>query len=232
MNFLERLEIIIEQCITLNLGLWISDGKIFHVYDLNILENTIKPYTVSTLKRQLNYYGFKMTHVNGFTFYHPNFTRDIKIPIIRNAQSLHNEKLKEACRKRDREYRERKAKEKAKAKAKEKESIFPPSPPQFPPPPLYATSSAAEASIINLLDNRIDNISKRLKIITSEIKQLVQLQTEKLNKLQTEKELELMFGEIPENPDNILSVNTYSRCVSPISIPEFSRVIDELVDGH
>jgi len=89
MRFSERLETIVNTCVDLNLGEWINNGNIFHVKDLVIFEKCIKPYSITTLKRQLNYYGFKysFSFEKGFTFQHSGFTRDLKKEIVRKVQS-------------------------------------------------------------------------------------------------------------------------------------------------
>ena len=58
LKFLDRLDDIIKKCIKSKLGEWIINGTEFIIYDVNKLSKLIKPYSINTLKRQLNYYDF------------------------------------------------------------------------------------------------------------------------------------------------------------------------------
>jgi hypothetical protein len=78
MKFVERLAKIVNDCICMGIGGWSLDGNIFIVYDHDAFQTFIKPYSLPTLKRQLNYYGFSVKFPSrGFnlSFSHAEFIR-------------------------------------------------------------------------------------------------------------------------------------------------------------
>ena len=77
MKFLDRLEDIVNKCVNEDLGEWTAEGTIFHIYNTVLFEKLIKPYHLSTLKRQLHYYDFTIVHSfrDGLRFKHPRFLK-------------------------------------------------------------------------------------------------------------------------------------------------------------
>jgi len=84
-RFLERLIVIVENCIKLRIGEWNEPS--FCAYDRDVFEEFIRPYSIATFKRQLNYYNFKVSLSRGgkIVFSHPNFTRKNYNKINRNT---------------------------------------------------------------------------------------------------------------------------------------------------
>jgi hypothetical protein len=92
-SFLKRLTNIVDDSIKCQIGYWVSDGD-FLIPDRKKFIEFILPYKFSTLIRQLNYYDFKMNHLNGLKFGHKDF----------NASNYKNSLLKKIdCSKRPKE---------------------------------------------------------------------------------------------------------------------------------
>jgi regulator of replication initiation timing len=198
MRFLERLENLVEECIALNLGNWIQNGTIFHIYDIKDFEKNIKPaYSLNTLKRQLNYYDFTLSFSNGLTFQHPNFTKYKKEDIQRNV------KKRAIDNKQRREQRK-------KIKLCNLSLLPPPSP---------------MTQELSSLDERIERISKQLNNITKQISEIIRMREEK--NLEAEKIMvnEYLSGYYSVPVSRTVSTNV-SRCSSPISFEEMSKLIE------
>jgi hypothetical protein len=73
MRFTDRLSEILDNCVNYKIGQWKCNGTIFHIYDISVFENFIKPYSYNTLKRQLNMYNFTVTYSDGLNIHHPDF---------------------------------------------------------------------------------------------------------------------------------------------------------------
>lgn len=76
MNFIKKLAKIVDYCVEKNMGEWITDGKIFQVYDKVMFVKYLGSYKYATFLRQLNHYKFSF-YCGGqqsFWFAHELFT--------------------------------------------------------------------------------------------------------------------------------------------------------------
>ncbi len=93
MKFIDRLVTIANDCVRSKIGEW--NDFAFFVYDINDFIEFIKPYPISTFRRQLHYYGFKYAisrNSNEFLFQHPQFTESNYNLIERSRQKRINRK--------------------------------------------------------------------------------------------------------------------------------------------
>lgn len=147
MKFLERLELIVNSCTDLNLGEWKKNGTAFHIPNLIDFENNIRPYSIDTLKRQLNYYKFNIDYTDGMMFSHNNFSENVKT-VINISRNVKNPKPHRKFNHVKRKIRHNNDTE------LEFDTLFRP---------------------ISLLEKRIENIHKQIEKINKEIEEMTEM---------------------------------------------------------
>ena len=92
MRFPERLVNIINTCMEKRIGEW-GPHNHFYIDNVEEFKGFLKPYKLSTLKRQFNYYGFRVSYKPEIIhFGHPDFTKDnyTSAVLTKNKRPVHN----------------------------------------------------------------------------------------------------------------------------------------------